>query len=823
MGSSIMSTTHNTSLITLQLAVEGMSCASCVGRVEKLAAGVPGVQAAQANLAAGTLRVDMAPDTEPGSIERALEKGGYQVPLRDWVFDVQDMSCASCVGRVEKLLSAIPTVTKVHVNLARQQAYFQASAGLQPEKVSASLSKGGYAARLHTRQAEPAPLGARELERVRPRMWWAILLALPVFVLEMGSHMVPGFAALVSTYLPVQYQIYLQFLLTTAVLVGPGRDFYLKGIPALLRGSPDMNSLVAVGTMAAYGYSLVATFAPALLPEGRAHVYFEAAAVIVALVLIGRYMEARAKGRTSQAIQALLSLQPEHARVWREGRFQDVQLEQVGLGDRIQLRPGERVALDGRVLDGESYIDESMITGEPVPVIKRQGDAVVGGTVNQQGSLEYQVDAAGADTVLARIVSMVEQAQGSKLPVQALVDKITLWFVPAVMLAAALTGMLWWFLSPDTGLSMALINAVSVLIIACPCAMGLATPTSIMVGTGRAAQMGILFRKGDALQNLRDVKLVAVDKTGTLTKGKPELTDFVVQAGFERATLLAWVAAIEARSEHPIAQAIVQAAQQENLPLPELEQFSSLTGLGVHATISGKLIHIGADRLMAHIQVDTDVFQAEARVLAEQGKTPLYVSVDKQLAALVAVSDPIKETTPAAIEALHRHGLKVVMITGDNRHTGQAIARQLGIDEVLAEVMPEGKVAAVQGLQQHYGKVAFVGDGINDAPALATADVGIAIGTGTDIAVESADVVLMSGNLQGVVSAIALSEASMRNIKQNLFWAFAYNIALIPVAAGALYIFGGPLLSPMFAAAAMALSSVFVISNALRLRTQALV
>jgi Cu+-exporting ATPase len=563
---------------------------------------------------------------------------------------------------------------------------------------------------------------------------------------------------------------------------------------------------------------VVATFAAGLLPAGTVNVYFEAAAVIVALILLGRYLEARAKGNTSEAIKRLLGLQAKTARVVRDGATIELAIEDVVAGDLIEVRPGERVPVDGEVVEGSSFIDESMISGEPVPVEKSPGAEVVGGTVNQNGALTFRATKVGNDTVLAQIIRMVEQAQGSKLPIQAMVDRITMWFVPAVMAAAVVTFIIWLTFGPEPALTFALVNAVAVLIIACPCAMGLATPTSIMVGTGRAAQMGVLFRKGEALQSLKDAKVVAVDKTGTLTKGRPELTDLIVASGFERSAVLGKVATVEAKSEHPIAQAIVDAARAQGISLGAIEQFQSITGFGVSARVDGDLVEIGADRYMRDLGLDVATFGQDAARLGDEGKTPLYAAVNGRLAAMIAVADPIKETTAAAIRALHDLGLKVAMITGDNRRTGEAIARQLGIDEVIAEVLPDGKVAAVQRLKQQYGPIAYVGDGINDAPALAEADVGLAIGTGTDIAIEAADVVLMSGDLGGVPNAIALSKATIRNIKQNLFWAFAYNVALIPVAAGLLYPVNGSLLSPVFAAGAMALSSVFVLSNALRLR-----
>ena len=493
-------------------------------------------------------------------------------------------------------------------------------------------------------------------------------------------------------------------------------------------------------------------------------------------------------------------------------------IESLNPGDIIDIRPGERIPLDGDIIEGKSFIDESMISGEPIPVEKNIGANVVGGTVNQSGALSIKVTAVGSMTVLAQIIRMVEQAQGSKLPIQALVDRVTLWFVPLVMLMALFTFVIWLVLGPEPALSLALVNAVAVLIIACPCAMGLATPTSIMIGTGRGAEMGILFRKGEGLQQLKEATVIAVDKTGTLTEGKPTLTDLTVAQGFDKDAVLAQVSSVEARSEHPIAQAIVTAAQKLSLTLPQITDFESITGFGVQASVEGSKIIVGADRFMTQQGLDIAMFADVAAKLGSEGKTPLYAAIDNKLAAIIAVADPIKTSTPEAIKALHALGLKVVMITGDNKNTAKVIAQKLDIDDVVAEVLPRGKVETIKELKGTYGCVAYVGDGINDAPALAEADIGIAIGTGTDIAIEAADVVLMSGNLQGVANAIALSKATITNIRQNLFWAFIYNAALIPIAAGILYPINGLLLSPMLAAGAMALSSIFVLSNALRLK-----
>jgi Cu+-exporting ATPase len=808
----------------LSLPVEGMTCASCVGRVERALKAVPGVQTATVNLATERADITFGDPADPQAAVGAIESAGYAVREETTELGIEDMTCASCVGRVEKALRQIPGVIEANVNLATERARVRHSAGIvTTAMLEAAVEQAGYKARrlsAATASSDDQDSERRENEArgLRRSLLIAALLTLPVFVLEMGSHLIPAMHHWVLGVLGEQRNGYLQFVLTTLVLFGPGLRFFRKGVPALLRGAPDMNSLVSVGTAAAYGYSVVATFIPQVLPQGTANIYFEAAAVIVTLILLGRTLEARAKGRTSQAIKRLVGLQAKTARVERNGETLEIPLDQVTTGDVVFVRPGEKIPVDGQVVEGASYVDESMITGEPVPVSKSVGAEVVGGTINKTGAFSFRVTKVGANTVLAQIIRLVEEAQGSKLPIQALVDKVTLWFVPAVMAAAALTFLIWLIFGPTPALTFALVNAVAVLIIACPCAMGLATPTSIMVGTGRAAELGVLFRKGEALQALRDVSVIALDKTGTLTKGRPELTDLVPAEGFDYDEVLALVAAVETRSEHPIAEAIVAAAKQRDIKIAAIEAFDATPGFGVSAKVSGRTVSVGADRFMTQLGLDVASFLPAAQRLGEQGKSPLYAAIDGRLAAVIAVADPIKETTPEAIKALHALGLKVAMITGDNAATASAIARQLGIDEVAAEVLPDGKVAALKQFRSHGARVAFVGDGINDAPALAEADVGLAIGTGTDVAIEAADVVLMSGDLRGVANAIALSQATIRNIKQNLFWAFAYNAVLIPVAAGMLYPINGTLLSPIFAAAAMALSSVFVLGNALRLK-----
>jgi Cu+-exporting ATPase len=771
---------------------------------------------------------------------------------------IQGMTCASCVLRVEKALKAVPGVSAATVNLATERAHIDWATELSDPKdvslkVLAAVHKAGYEASVLEQHAAPssAEADARALETnaLLRALWVSLALTLPIFLVEMGGHLIPSVHHFVHETIGMQRSWIAQSILTTLVLVGPGRVFFTKGLPALWHLVPEMNSLVALGAGSAWAYSMVATYLPQALPDGTRFVYFEAAAVIVTLILLGRTLEARAKGRTGAAIKHLIGLQPRQARVLINGQPTDIDIKTVKPGDLILVRPGEKIATDGVITEGQPYIDEAMISGEPIPVTKRIGARVTGGTLNTTNSFTFKATHTGGDTVLARIIRMVEAAQGTKLPIQALVDRVTAWFVPAIILCSLLTFVIWYWLGPAPSLSHALINAVAVMIIACPCAMGLATPTSIMVGTGRAAELGVLFRQGDALQRLRDVQVVAFDKTGTLTMGKPVLTDFVVlEPTYDRALLLSWAAAMQTHSEHPIAHAIVQAARADNLPIAAAHNFKAISGAGVRATVNGHAVSSGAQAFMQTEGVDTSAAVHYSEQWGQQGKTPICLAVDGKLAALMAVADPVKPSAHGAIATLKQLGLRTVMITGDNQFTALAVAQQLGIDEVHAQVLPEGKVAVLQALQRSsalggrtetshsptadtleaqsnntgptYAKVvlAFVGDGINDAPALATADVGIAIGTGTDVAIESASVVLMSDDLAGVSTAIGLSRATLTNIRQNLFWAFAYNAALVPVAAGVLYPSFGILLSPMFAAGAMAFSSVFVVANALRLK-----
>lgn len=805
------------------IGIDGMNCASCVGRVERALLAVDGVREAQVNLATEQARITLEPGADHlGEVVAAIRGAGYEPRTETVELAVGGMTCGGCVSSVEGKLRGVPGVEDATVNLATGKATVTVLAGaVSAQELIAALGERYPASRVDDAGTHASESGSRhgdEANRLKRSLGIAALFTVPLFILDMGAMVIPPMHAFLQYTLGQQNLYYLFFLLATVVQFGPGLQFYRKGWPALTHGAPDMNSLVMLGTSAAWGYSVVATFLPQVLPAGTVHVYFEASAVIITLIVFGRYLEAIAKGRTGEAIQRLLSLQARTARVQRDGEPVEIGIDEVVVGDVVVVRPGEKIPVDGQIVDGSSWIDESMVTGEPIPAQKETGSEVIGGTINRTGSFTFRATKVGADTLLAQIVRMVEQAQGSKLPIQALVDRFTAYFVPVVMAVAVLTFGIWMLAGPTPALSFALVNAVAVLIIACPCAMGLATPTSIMVGTGKAAEMGVLFRRGEALQTLRNADMIALDKTGTLTRGRPELTDLETAAGFDRTELLGLIGAAERRSEHPIGEALVDAARAAGATLQEPDTFDAEPGRGITAQVGGRCVQVGSARFMTELGLAPEVFRDIGERLADEGKTPLYAAVDGRLAAIVAVADPVKDTTPAAIQALHAEGLRVVMITGDNRRTAEAIARRLGIDHVVAEVLPAGKVDAVKELQADGARVAFVGDGINDAPALAQAEVGIAIGTGTDIAIESAEVVLMSGDLRNVPNAIALSRATIRNIKQNLFWAFAYNTSLIPVAAGILYPAFGILLSPMFAAFAMAASSVCVLSNALRLK-----
>ncbi len=799
------------------LPVAGMHCASCVVRVERALRAVQGVSAAVVNLA--TERADITTSAPVAQMDliAAIVGAGYVVP--DGVTDlaVTGMTCASCVARLESALQAVPGVTWASVNLATERAQVRGTP--EPAALIKAVASAGYHAEIATAVAggHATDRKAAHVTALGRDLTLAALLTVPVMVLEMGSHVIPAVHDLIHRTIGIGTSHLIQFVLTSFVLLGPGRRFFVVGIPALIHARPDMNSLVALGTLAAYAVSVVAVFLPSLMPAGMANVYFEAAAVIVTLILIGRYLETKAKGRAAGAISALIGLQPKTARVRRDAELVEAAIRDLVVGDLVEIRPGERIPADGTVTEGTSWIDAAMISGEPIPIEAGPGSRLVGGTVNQNGALTLRITAVGAASTLSQIIRMVEDAQGSKLPIQTMVDLVTMWFVPAVLVFATLTGAVWLIFGPDPAMAFALANAVAVLIIACPCAMGLATPTSILAGTGRGAELGILFRRGDALQRLAEVKVVAFDKTGTLTIGQPRLTDLALAQGRTRVDVLGAIAAVEARSEHPMARALVAAAIAEGVAFGSATRIVAAAGLGITGQVGDRRVQIGSAWFLAEQGIDLAPMAAQATALDGSGKTVLHVALDGQAAAILAVADEVRPGAAAAIHALKAQGLQVVMISGDAKATAEAVARTLGINEVCADVMPGAKRDIVKALSARHGTLAFVGDGINDAPALAAADIGIAVGSGTDVAIEAADVVLMSSNPGLIPVAIRLSQATMTNIKQNLFWAFAYNAALIPVAAGVLYPARGILLSPALAAGAMALSSLFVLANALRL------
>ena len=772
-----------------------------------------------------------------------------QQPDAPIILNITGMTCASCVRRVQKALAAVEGVTQAEVNLATERAEVMGPPSAR-EPLIAAVRKIGY-------NASPAPAPGthtghdhmHDAHAGRLGRDWilAVVLTVPLMIMAMGGDASMGMGqatggGFFSVLTPAQWN-WVQAVLATLVIALPGRHIFATGIKALWHLAPEMNALVAVGAGAAWLYSMVVTVFPTWIPDDSRHVYFEASAFIVTLILTGRWLEARAKGRASEAIAKLTALRVRQARVQRADQWVDVPAESLKPDDRVLVRPGEQLPADGVIEDGQSYIDESLITGESQAIRRQTGEHVIGGSVNGQGSLVIRVTHTGADSALAQIIDLVERAQNTRLPIQNLVDQITFWFVPAVLAVALFTFCAWLVWGPTPALATALVYGVAVLIIACPCAMGLAMPTSIMVGMGRAAQLGVMFRRGQALQALRHTRVVAFDKTGTLTQGKPQLTDFEslgvessgiessgtessrvesgLEPGFESRrtashdTLLGWLAAVQTHSEHPIAHAILEAAQ--DIPVPAASDFLAIDGAGVQAQVQGHHVVVGSEALMQTHGIGIQAGSEQIQRWADAGKTPVHMAVDGRLAAVFAVSDPVKPSAQSALALLHDMGVRTVMLTGDNLRTAQAVAAQLGIDEVHARLLPADKVTTLQSLHDQ-GAVAFVGDGINDAPALAAADVGIAIGAGTDIAIEAADVVLMGEDLGAVAQAIALSRATLANIRQNLFWAFAYNVALIPLATGVFQPLWGWHLSPTFAAAAMAVSSVFVVSNALRLK-----
>lgn len=818
-----------------QFTVKGMHCAACSSRVEKTISGLEGVHRANVNLTTERMGVSWDPEKlSPDDIMQAVQEAGYQAEVpteKDRVeLTVKGMTCAACSSRVEKALSKVQGVHQASVNLASEKAHVSFDpnqAGVQD--LVQAVDNAGYEAFV-SKEESGSTLDEQEEDMqarvawLQKRLWISLALAVPLFVISMGEMVglpLPDFLAPVTA--PLAYAG-VQFALTLPILV-INWDFYRQGIPSLLRLGPNMDSLIAIGTGAAFVYSTwnLAEIAIGANPVARAQdLYFESAAVILTLITLGKYLENRSKARTSDAIRQLMQLKPDQATRVENGDYVTVLVSEVRPGDELLVRPGERVPVDGTLVDGHSSLDESMITGESIPVGKQPQDEVIGGTYNTHGSFRMRADKVGRETTLSKIITLVQEAQGSKAPIANLADTVSLYFVPVVIGIALVSGLAW--LLSGAEFSFALRIFVAVMVIACPCALGLATPTAIMVGTGRGAQLGTLIKSGEALETVKHVDTVVFDKTGTLTVGRPELTDTIVLDGcpVDRETLLTLIGAVEQESEHPLAKAVVRGLESGSGPAwPQARNFQAVPGFGVSAEVDGRAVLIGNRPFLEQrgvVSADSAAVRDQAEALAQSGKTPLVVGIDGQAAAVLAVADQLKPEAADVIQGLKAKGLKVVMLTGDNEQTARAVAGQAGIDELRSQVLPENKADEIADLQSRGARVAMVGDGINDAPALAQADVGIAMGSGIDVAIESGDIVLMRGDLHGVLTAVALSRSTVRNIKQNLFWAFFYNSLGIPVAAGLLHVFGGPTLNPMIAAAAMAMSSVSVVSNALRLR-----
>ena len=736
-------------------------------------------------------------------------------------YKLSGMTCAACAMTVEMAVKDLETVEDVSVNLATERLSLVPKEGFDSQQVLDAVAEAGYQAEEKGKDrlshvSEEATMKAKELERKKQELLILLLTSLPLLYISMGSMIglpLPSFL----DHMAHPLVFVLSQLLLTLPAVWIGRGFYQRGFRNLIKRHPNMDSLIAVGTGAAFFYSLYSVGQVFLGYHAFVHqLYFESVAVIIALVLLGKYLESSAKGRTSQAIQSLLELVPSQATVIRYGEAVTIDTEDIRVGDIIRIKPGERMPVDGLVTEGQTFVDESMMTGESVPIEKKVGDTITSATINQNGSIDYQATRVGSDTTLAQIVRLVEEAQGSKAPIAALADKISLYFVPIVLGLATLSALGWYFLAGES-LSFSLSIFVAVLVIACPCALGLATPTAIMVGTGKGAENGILIKSGQALEAAYQLDTIVLDKTGTITVGKPSLTDLVPLGAFNRSDLLQLIASAEQHSEHPLAQAILEAAEEEGLDLLPVSHFEAMVGRGLSAQVEGKQLLVGNESLMKEKNIDSSVFQEQLLELSQEGKTAMFVAVDGWLAGILAVADEMKSSSLSAVQKLQSMGLEVIMLTGDREETATAIAQKAGIQKVIAGVLPDGKATAIKNLQEAGKKLAMVGDGINDAPALVQADVGIAIGSGADVAIESADVVLMHSDLQDVVKAIKLSQATIRNIKENLFWAFAYNTLGIPIAMGLLHLFGGPLLNPMLAGLAMSLSSVSVVVNALRL------
>lgn len=809
------------------LNIKGMTCAACAQRIERTLQKLPGVLQASVNLASEKLFVEYDESLSLETIKEAVAKIGYEVEEKTRnstvTIPVGGMTCAACAQRIEKSLAKLEGIASAAVNFASEKVtvVYDPRVIRQPA-IKAAIEKAGY------RALEVTGLDAADEDRLKKQkeirtMWVKFIIAaafgLPLLYIAMAPMIffvrLPFPKAIDPMNFPLAYA-FTQLALVIPI-IGAGYRFYTVGYRALSQRSPNMDSLIAIGTTAAVIFSVYNTIRIANGHHEAVHaLYYESAGVIIALVMLGKTLETVSKGRTSEAIKKLMGLAPKTAIILQNGAEQEIPIDEVEIGDILAVKPGAKIPVDGTVVDGRTAVDESMLTGESMPVDKKAGDAVYAASLNTNGAIHFRAEKIGSDTALAQIIKLVEDAQGSKAPIAQLADIVSGYFVPIVFAIALLAGIAW-FIGTAGDVKFALTIFISVLVIACPCALGLATPTAIMVGTGKGAEYGILIKSGGALETAHKIDIVVLDKTGTITAGKPTVTD-VLPAGIEADELLKLTASAEMGSEHPLGQAIVQGAQERGLTLLKNETFASVTGRGIEAVIGGRQVLTGNRKLMDERGVALANFEAEADRLAGEGKTPVYIALDGKIAGVIAVADVVKPSSKAAIENLHRMGIEVAMITGDNRKTAAAIAREVGIDRVLAEVLPQDKAGEVKKMQAGGRKVAMVGDGINDAPALAQADVGIAIGSGTDVAMESADIVLMRSDLMDVSTAIELSKKTIRNIKQNLFWAFGYNTIGIPVAAGLLYLFGGPLMNPMLAAAAMSLSSVSVLTNALRLK-----
>lgn len=803
----------------VSMKIEGMSCSACANRIERIVNKLDGVEKGAVNFAAETLALEYDESAvELGQVEAAIEKAGFKVKknIKDYTFKVEGMTCSACANRVERVTQKIEGVELAVVNFATEKLTIKLDADVASYgQVKAAVEKAGFQLVSEEDTIKGEEKKHDEASKLLIRFIISLIFAVPLLIISMGHMVGMPLPHLIDPMMnPFNFGI-VQLILTLPVVMA-GYKFYQVGIKNLIQLSPNMDSLIAIGTLTAFFYSVFGIYK---ITQGDAsyamHLYFESAAVILTLITLGKYLEAVSKGKTSQAIKALMGLAPKTATIERNGRELEVPIEEVVVGDLVLVKPGEKLPVDGEVIEGSTAIDESMLTGESIPVEKTVGSLVIGASINKTGFIKYKATKVGRDTALSQIVKLVEDAQGSKAPIAKMADIISAYFVPIVIGLAILSSVAW-LLAGETGV-FALSIFISVLVIACPCALGLATPTAIMVGTGKGAEYGVLIKGGEALETTHKLSTLIFDKTGTITEGKPKVTD-IVTTNLSEEQLLIYAASAEKGSEHPLGEAIVRAAIDRGYQLCELQSFNAIPGHGIEVSIQGKQMLLGNKKLMIEKTIDVSSLSETSDQLAYDGKTPMYMAIDGQLAGIIAVADTVKESSKKAIETLHQMGIKVAMITGDNQKTADAIARQVGIDLVLAEVLPADKANEVKKLQETGVKVGMVGDGINDAPALAQADIGIAIGSGTDVAIESADIVLMKSDLMDVSTAIKLSKATIRNIKENLFWAFAYNVLGIPVAMGLLHLLGGPLLNPMIAAAAMSLSSVSVLLNALRLR-----